>query len=313
MKCVLITGVAGFLGRYIARHFYQRGWQVVGIDTSSPENAPIGVLKQYYSICLPCKREFDALLDRHSPDACVHCAGRASVGLSMSEPAEDFYANTLVTFEILNALRLHAPGCQFVFLSSAAIYGNPISLPIEESQHSSPVSPYGFHKLYSEGLCLEYSKIYNLRTASLRIFSAYGPGLRRQVIWDICQKILSQNQLTLQGTGQESRDFIHAIDIAKAVEFVINCAPMTGEMYNLASGEEWKICDIATLIMHSLGVEYPISFDGILTPGNPIRWQASITKLQALGFSTSIHIEQGIPTFCNWFRAEWEGVEQQHS
>lgn len=308
-KFVLITGVAGFLGRYIARHFYQRGWQVIGIDTSSPENAPSGILKHYYSFRLPSKDELNTLLDQYSPDACIHCAGRASVGLSMSEPSADFYANTLVTFEMLNALRLHAPRCRFIFLSSAAVYGNPSSLPIEESQSSSPLSPYGFHKFYSENLCLEFSKIYSIPTASLRIFSAYGPGLRRQVIWDICQKILSRNRLTLQGTGQESRDFIHAVDIARATEIVINSAPMRGEVYNLANGEEWKISEIAELVLRAMGVEYPINFDGMSTPGNPLRWQASIAKLQGLGFSPSINIEQGITTFCNWCRAEWQGLE----
>jgi nucleoside-diphosphate-sugar epimerase len=91
--------------------------------------------------------------------------------------------------------------------------------------------------------------VYGLATASVRIFSAYGPGLRRQVLWDICQKVITQKTLILQGTGQESRDFIHALDIAKAFRVIACDAPMQGEVYNLASGQEVTVRELATLVL----------------------------------------------------------------
>lgn len=304
---ILITGVTGFIGRYVARYFSEQGWSVVGVDNSQPENAPLANLSVYQRLQLP-NRELYSLLEEHTPHLCIHCAGRASVGLSVSEPTADFYSNTVLTFEMLNALRLYAPNCGFIFLSSAAVYGNPKSLPVGENQAAAPVSPYGFHKWQSEQLCVEFTKVYGLPTASLRIFSAYGPGLRRQVLWDICQKVITKNSLNLQGTGQESRDFIHALDIATALNVIATNAPMQGEMYNLGSGREVRIADLANMVLEALQSNFTPQFDGVVPVGTPLNWQADISKLQSLGFTPSIALEQGVKTFANWCRAELVGV-----
>ena len=133
MKSVLVIGVAGFIGRYIARYFSEQGWSVIGIDNSPPENAPLANLSKYYRLQLP-NAELATVLQEKSPELCIHCAGRASVGQSITDPSADFYSGTVLTFEILNSLRLYSPDCRFIFLSSAAVYGNPESLPIRETQ-----------------------------------------------------------------------------------------------------------------------------------------------------------------------------------
>ena len=306
-KCILVTGVAGFIGRYVARHFSAQGWSVIGIDNSPPENAPLSSLSTYHRLQLP-DSALGNLLHQHSPQVCIHCAGRASVGLSLPDPAADFHSNTVLTFELLNALRLNAPSCRFIFLSSAAVYGNPESLPVSETQHTAPLSPYGFHKWQCEHLCLEFTKVYNLPTASMRIFSAYGPGLRRQVLWDICQKAITQNCITLQGTGIESRDFIHALDIARALMVVATSAPMQGEVYNLGAGREVAIAELANLVLDALEHDGSPQFDGVVPTGTPLYWQADVSKLSALGFTASVSLERGVKTFTNWCRAELVGV-----
>ena len=307
MKSVLVIGVAGFIGRYVARYFSEQKWSVVGIDSSPPENAPLANLEKYYRLNLP-DSELADILQQISPDVCIHCAGRASVGQSMTDPQADFYSGTVLTFEILNSLRLYSPNCRFIFLSSAAVYGNPASLPIKEHHSLAPISPYGFHKRQCEQLCLEFTKIYNLQTAIVRIFSAYGPGLRRQVLWDICQKAIVLDSLQLQGTGQESRDFIHALDIAKALLIVAQSAPMEANIYNLASGKEVAIAQLADLVLDALEYEHSPCFNGIVPTGTPYNWQADISKLKALGYVPSVSIERGIKTFANWCRAELVGV-----
>lgn len=306
-KSVLVTGVAGFIGRYVARHFSEQGWSVFGIDNAPPENSPLSNLSAYHRLQLP-NTALSSILQQESPQACIHCAGRASVGLSMTEPAADFYASTMLTFELLNALRLNAPRCRFILLSSAAVYGNPQTLPVSETHVPNPISPYGFHKWQCEQLCLEFAKVYHLPTASLRIFSAYGPGLRRQVLWDMCQKVITQNSLTLQGTGKESRDFIHALDIAKALSVVATSAPMQGEVYNLGTGQEVAIAQLAHIVLEALDAQYNPVFDGVVPPGTPLNWQADISKLKALGFTASVPLERGVKTFANWCRAELVGV-----
>ena len=305
-KSVIITGVSGFLGRYIARNFHKEGWKIIGIDSSPFENAPTSNLEKYYRLNLP-DSKINLLLEEYSPQLLIHCAGRASVGLSVTHPAADFYGNTVLTFEILNAIRLHSPNCKFIFLSSAAVYGEPMSLPITENCFTNPISPYGFHKLQCEEICSEFTKIYGIATASLRIFSAYGPGLRRQVLWDICHKSIVNNNLELQGTGNESRDFIHAVDIANAVQIIANKAPMKGECYNLANGEETTISELANLIIEALEIDITPQFDCIVPKGNPHKWRADISKLKDLGFNPSVPFDVGIKTLVTWCKAELLG------
>ncbi|MDM9580638.1 MULTISPECIES: SDR family oxidoreductase [unclassified Nostoc] len=306
-QSVLVTGVAGFIGRYVARYFSEQGWSVIGVDNSPPENAPLHNLTVYHRLKLP-DPSLNNLLKEYSPKVCIHCAGRASVGLSIVEPDIDFQSNTALTFAILNALRINAPRCRFIFLSSAAIYGNPESLPIGETQRCNPISPYGFHKLQSEQLCLEFSKVYDLPTASVRIFSAYGPGLRRQVLWDICRQAIYQPLVKLQGTGKESRDFIHVLDIAKALLVVATSAPMQGETYNFASGREVTISELAEMVFKSLDYKGSVEFDGIVPVGTPINWQADVTKLGSLGITDFLSLERGVRVYANWSYAELLGI-----
>ena len=302
MKTVLVTGVAGFLGRYIARHFAKQNWRVLGFDEMPPENVQLAGV-EYHQAKLP-DAALRTTLRESAPEVCVHCAGRASVGLSMEEPSADFHGNTLLVFELLEVLRRNAPACRFILLSSAAVYGNPKSLPVTEQHAVNPLSPYGYHKRQAELLCEEFSRIYALPTACARIFSAYGPGLRRQVVWDICEKVLTAGQLALKGTGAEGRDFIHAADIAQGLHLLATNAPCQGELYNLASGREVTIAELAAMLLASLGSEVRPTFDGRTTPGDPLHWQADIAKIATLGFSPAIPLEQGLQKVAAWCAAE---------
>jgi len=303
MKTVLITGVTGFLGRYIARQFSQAGYVVAGIGTRPPENAPRQDLAHYYQLILP-SSDLVAIAKQFQPQICIHCAGRASVELSVSDPASDFQASVAMTFHLLDTLRLYAPNCHLIYLSSAAVYGNPIIIPISESQLTAPISPYGFHKLIGEQLCLEFFRVYQLPTTIARIFSAYGAGLRRQVIWDICQKVLTQTRIKLYGTGQESRDFIHGIDVATAMLVLAEQSNGQANIFNLSTGVETKIQDLVRLIVAKLNPAIEIEFDGNLPSGVPCNWQADITKIKQLGFEPSVDLENGLGSFMQWCRSE---------
>jgi UDP-glucose 4-epimerase len=301
MKTVIITGVAGFLGRHAARHFAQLGWRVIGVDDVPPENAP--TLARFARLRLPAP-ELAPLLAEEKPHACIHCAGRASVPLSMQDPAGDFRDNAVMTFELLEALRRHAPSCRFILLSSAAVYGNPPTLPVSEDAPVAPLSPYGWHKRQAETLCEEFSTVFGLPTIVARIFSAYGPGLRRQVVWDICERVLTTGRLELRGTGAESRDFIHAADVAHALAVLAERAPARGEIFNLATGRETTIAELARLVCGSLGSATEAVFDGAATAGQPINWRADSGRMTALGFAPRISLEEGVRGVAAWARAE---------
>ncbi|MGI8960843.1 MAG: NAD-dependent epimerase/dehydratase family protein [Bryobacteraceae bacterium] len=299
---LLLTGAGGFLGRYVAQAASEGGWLVHGVDLADRANA--ADMASYRQLRLPDPQLFEEV-KKIQPRLCVHCAGNASVAQSISEPLADFEAGPGVTVQLLEALRRYAPECRVIFLSSAAVYGNPSALPVNEAEPARPISPYGFHKWQCEILCREYAEVFGLRTASVRIFSAYGPGLRRQVLWDVCRKALAyERPFTLHGTGNESRDFIHGVDIAEALMLVARSGTFSGEIYNVASGEETSIRQIAEHVTSALKVKDTPMFDGSATVGNPTNWRADITKVRQLGFSPRVYIQAGIESYARWARAE---------
>jgi len=302
-KSALIIGASGFIGSHVAQYFSREGWQVAGLGTRPPENYPLQDLGAYYQLTLPAD-ELGDIVRQIQPQVCIHCAGRASVYHSLQDPLADFKAHVEITLNVLNILRLAAPSCRLVFISSAAVYGNPEMLPVSEDRPLRPISPYGFHKLMGEQLCTEFHQVYGLPTATVRIFSAYGIGLRRQVLWDICQKAGHQPVLALHGTGLESRDFINVWDVARGIHHLVERAPFQAEAYNLASGKETTIEELAKLVVAFWGGKIPIEFDGVNPQGNPLNWQADISRISRLGFIPEITLAKGVKAYVDWRKIE---------
>jgi UDP-glucose 4-epimerase len=301
---VVVCGARGFLGSQINRKFINRDWDVIGIDkhiTSSWSKS--NGLQSFYPITLPSKR-LDALLASVKPELLVHAAGTASVSDSISDPKNDYNQNVDVLFFILDAIKRQSPKTKLLFLSSAAVYGNPAELPIHENATLRPISPYGYHKLICEKIIEEYHTIFGVRGCSVRIFSAYGPGLRKQVFWDLCQKISSQNSIRIFGTGEETRDFIHVADIAEGIWIISAKGSFEGEVYNLASGQETKIFDLAENLARLLFRNVRINPDGIARQGFPIRWRANIQKISDLGFRPQVNFLDGVQSYVDWFVSE---------
>ncbi|MEI9805549.1 MAG: NAD-dependent epimerase/dehydratase family protein [Pseudolabrys sp.] len=291
MSTVIVLGGGGFLAGHIERHYHNLGWRVVSIGRAAA--ASEAAAKHVWS--LP-HSKFAHLLAVEQPQLCVNAAGRASVPASMVEPLADFEASTLLSYKILDDLRRRSPSSAYIHLSSAAVYGDPASLPVHEDAACAPISPYGWHKRMSEMVLEEHTKLFALRAASLRIFSTYGAGLRRQVIWDLASRAIAEpnRPLVLQGQPDDSRDFVHGSDIAQAVQAVAERGPLHGECYNVAAGEETRMQDLAALVLRVLDRPAQIEFDGKRRPGNPRRWQADTARLRALGFSPRIGLEQGV-------------------
>lgn len=296
---VVITGVTGFIGSYVARYLSEQGWSVIGVDRAPANNDLLANLSSFCCLQLP-DPAFGALLKDGSPRLCIHCAGPASVGQSISDVTADFYAGIVLTFEVLNAVRLSAPECRLIFLSSAAVYGNPPDLPISEDAPLRPISPYGYHKLLCERLAEEFYAIYGVRTSVVRIFSAYGPGLRRQVLWDICQKALNSDKVELLGTGDETRDFVHVQDVARGIAVIADRAPFQAEVYNVAIGKETRIHDLAEILIAALGRDVEVKFTGASRAGDPLRWRADISRLSQLGYRPTTPLAIGASDYARW-------------
>jgi UDP-glucose 4-epimerase len=299
---ILIIGSAGFIGSNALRAWQAKTTcQVWGADI-----LPIAPHANYIAIDAE-NPDFEALFARHDFDICLNCSGAAQVGQSFEQPQKDFALNTRNVFLMLEAIRLHRPKCKFINLSSAAVYGNPPAVPVRETMPLQPLSPYGFHKKMAEDVCNSYAQCFGLSTCSLRIFSAYGEGLGKQIFWDIAQKSkLNPDSVELWGTGRESRDFIYISDLIQVFEAVQANADFRGEAINVGSGQEIYIEDAAKILLSALEYKGKLRFSQQQRTGDPLRWRADIEQLQRLGFAPKYSLNQGLQNYAIWL------IQQKH-
>jgi len=296
----VITGANGFIGSSLTTFLSTRNHELTCMSNHANDGSNLKHVYGNHRIALPSDEAID-LIKHVKPDILIHAAGRSSVPLSVEEPASDYASGPPVVFQLLDALRLHSPQSIFLFLSSAAVYGNPATLPIHEQSAIIPISPYGYHKYQSELLVREFAEIYGIRCASVRIFSAYGRGLKRQLLWDVCQKAWGNNQISLLGTGNEARDYVHITDICRALEFIGGESDLVGQPINLCSGISTPIQEITELIASHFRHQPNIIFSGVQQLGAPVRWQGDASWLQSRGFNCSISIADGVKEYVEWF------------
>ncbi len=153
----------------------------------------------------------------------------------------------------------------------------------------------------SEQIVREFETIYGIPHIILRIFSCYGVGLKKQLLWDVCQKIGS-NDLKLHGTGEETRDFIHATDVARLIALCIEMNIKNATM-NVASGEQTTVRRIATLLLKNMNSDLKLQFSGLTRPGDPLHWEADISRLNDMGFKHTIRLEEGVREYAEWVQS----------
>jgi UDP-glucose 4-epimerase len=302
---VLITGASGFLGTYIADAFASHRNPLLGIDRNAPRDG-----SQWKRFLFgPCETaSIESLLTEFDVTTVFHLAGGASVPASVLSPFGDFAKSVPGTMRLLAEVIRHRPQAHVIFMSSAAVYGNPTSLPVAEDAAIAPVSPYGIHKAMSEFVLQQYARLYGLRVSVLRVFSAFGPGLRKQLFWDLgrnARETLARGEraIVLQGTGHESRDFIFASDVAKAALHIAHSTGGAGfDVFNIGSGCETEIRDAASQLIAQLDLDIDLVFDGEARPGVPHHWCADVTKLRTCGFSPEVSFGQGISRLAGWLK-----------
>lgn len=298
-KRILITGCNGFIGSHLVDFYICNGYEVYGLD--------IRITKKNISNCkfIECNLQNDdisTIYKEISPDIFIHCAGNASVGMSVKYPEMDFDSNVGVLYKTLSSLARGGINPKFIFLSTAAVYGNPKELPISEKTVTSPISPYGLHKKMCEDLCQYYREVKGQNVTVVRIFSAYGEGLRKQILWDMYNKYKDNGYIELFGTGNETRDFINIKDLVQAL-FLITKKDESDFMYTIANGEETSIKTLALEFASILKIDAnKVIFNGEVKKGDPLNWRADITKLQKLGYTQSIDLHEGLKNYIDWVK-----------
>lgn len=298
-KKILIIGSEGFIGNHLIEYYLQRNDEVWGCDLNTPNRSNYHFLKNDFTANF-----WNQLFEKNQFDYCVNAGGKSNVNASVEYPAEDFDANVNETFKILNAIRLFNKECKYLHISSAAVYGNPEQLPVKENAPCNPLSPYGWHKLLSEKICNEFSKLYNLHITIIRPFSVYGPGLKKQLFWDVYQKYkINPSEIDLWGNGSETRDYIYIDDIVSLIDFLLIKSEMKCDVFNVGSGIEFSITEAISTFFEAFETKPQLLFNGINKEGNPLNWKADIKKLTLLGYQNNHHFKKAITITANWLKA----------
>ena len=294
---IIVIGSKGFIGQHLCSYYRQQGQEVWGADVM----VDYVNTESYFQIDST-NSDFSSVFQDHEFDLCINCSGAASVPESIKNPVRDYFLNTVNVFRILEAIRRYRPECAFINLSSAAVYGNPERLPIQEKDATQPLSPYGIHKLQSEQICREFFEFHRLRTCSLRIFSVYGNGLKKQLFWDLFQKATSGQPFTLYGTGMESRDYIHVEDLVRAIDLIAENSDFKADIINVANGEEVLIKDAVATFFSCFAEDINYSFSGESREGDPVNWKAEISKLKSYGYQARVDMSTGLEAYYNFNR-----------
>lgn len=306
---VMIAGGGGFLGTATARLMASQGWKVVTLGLGAPQGAFVREGRVHHAEGLIQRQLFHSAVAEHGkPDVIIHAAGGASVGRSWDDPRGDFNLSVGSTVEILDFIREEAPGARLVLVSSAAVYGNQGKPRLSESDPCAAMSPYGLHKHVCEELVTGEARMNGLDVSIVRLFSIYGEGLRKQILWDIMRRVTADPETTLElwGSGEETRDFVH-VDDAAAILATLSATRGDGKvrLFNGGSGTAIRVRDLASMLVSAAGYETSLTFNGKARSGDPQHLVADAGHLRgALGFSPEVSLKAGLKRYADWYKTQ---------
>ncbi len=293
-KVSLVTGGAGFIGSNLVDQLVKRKHKVIILDNFSTgrrsnlshhKKKNVKIIKVDIATNKNLKRYFKKL------DYVFHLAGLADIVPSIENPSRYFQSNVIGTLNIIEAVK-KIKLKKFIYAASASCYGIPNKFPIKENAKIAPMYPYALTKWQAEELIMHWSKVYNLPAISFRFFNAYGPRSRTSGVYGavfgvfMAQK-LAKRPLTIVGSGNQTRDFIHVKDLVNGI-IKAALSNKVQKIYNIGGGKEVKVNKIARLI-GGKKIHIP------KRPGEPNRSLANISKIKKdLNWKPQISIEEGV-------------------
>lgn len=293
-KRVLVTGGAGFIGSHIADALVADNEVVIvdNLSTGSLDNAPADA--EFVEGDVRNREVMSAVME--GVDIVFHQAAIVSVEQSVEDPELTHDVITRATIQLLELARREA--ARVIFASSAAVYGQPESVPIAETDPTEPTSPYGLAKLNADQYVRLYADLYDVETIALRYFNVYGPrqtaGDYSGVISIFLQQAREGGPITVHSDGSQTRDFVHVSDVVQAnVRAAVQGVP--GTAYNIGTGESISILDLAETVQEVVGnsaveIEHTKGREGDIDAS-----RATVDRaIDDLGFQSTVRLQDGM-------------------
>ena len=290
---VLVTGSSGQLGSYVCERL-ARDHEVVGFDMRP---------QPYEAIMRLCilgdiTSRSDVANALRGVRWVVHCAAQVSVEKSTKDPVFDANANVLGTVNMLQ-LSSEAEVERFVYVSSAAVFGQPKYAPIDESHPTEPISNYGVGKLSGEKYALAFARNSPMEVTCIRPFNFYSPRADPSspysgVITKFVGRLKSGKTPVIEGDGLQTRDFIHALDVVEMVALMLDKKGLDGQVFNCGSGHATSVLDLAISAIMLSGLKLKPEFTSPRV-GDIRESVANCAKArEMLGFKPKIDLDQGL-------------------
>jgi UDP-glucuronate 4-epimerase len=325
MRCVVVTGVAGFIGCSTANVLLSGGRQsparVVGIDNFNP----------YYSVDLKRRRvhslekyrqfafnELDitdhealrTLVAAERPEVVLHFAAQAGVRHSLTDPFAYARANLLGHLSILEACRHASPQPRIIYASSSSVYGGNTKVPFSENDPvERPVSLYAATKRADELMSETYAHLFGLQQIGLRFFTVYGPwGRPDMAYWTFTESILRGRPIAIFNNGNQKRDFTYINDIVNGILACLRQPPhfesgRPHRVYNIGNNRPVSLMRFIEILENTIG-KPAIRELRPAQPGEVHETFADIEQIAAdYGYRPETAIEDGLPTFVSWYRS----------
>lgn len=305
----LVTGGAGFIGSHVVEALLEDGLSVRALDNmSTGHERNLSGLRGDLDVIVGDIRDAEAVRNAcRNVTTVFHLAAYISVPGSVREPALADAVNIQGTLNLLLAAR-DAGVQRFVFSSSAAVVGEPETLPVDEHARTRPGSPYGVEKLYGEHMCRLFSGLYGLSTIALRYFNVFGPRQNPEseyaaVIPKFVSCMAKGEQPTIYGDGEQTRDFLYVKDVARA-NLLAARVPASGLTVNVASGRSVSVRELFDVIATITGYHGQPRYSEP-RPGDIKHSAASVRRAaEVLGFSPRVSLEDGLRETARWLCGE---------
>jgi UDP-glucose 4-epimerase len=280
---ICITGAEGFIGSHLQKFLTKKNFKLFLLDRKKIKDGSL------------IKDSFKKI------NLIIHCAGSGQIRYSNNNKKLHYQNNVVLSQRLVRCIRKSKnKKIHLIYLSSQAVYGNPQIIPIKESHETNPSTDYGKTKLQVEKL-FKNCKILKKLTV-LRLFSIYGNGLRKQVVWDSCEK-LSKSRAIFKGSGYESRDFLNINDLSVLIYKIILTEKFyKSAVFNVGSGVGTKIKKLIILISKFLKKEKLIKFkrNTKSTHSNFVSENKKVFKF--FNWKSKIKIEKGLKEYTAWYK-----------